>query len=97
MFFEALKGLINNAALLMALILLYELALLRPGSKWRITKVTQGLAIGLMGIALISTPLHFAPGVVFDARTILLSLSGFFCRCTSSRCRGSCRRSSPRQ
>ena len=78
MFFEALKGLINNAALLMALILLYELALLRPGSKWRITKVTQGLAIGLMGIALISTPLHFAPGVVFDARTILLSLSGFF-------------------
>ena len=37
-----------------------------------------GIALGLVGIALMLNPMKFAPGLIFDTRTVLISLAGLF-------------------
>jgi PAS domain S-box-containing protein len=71
-------GLIDNAALLLALWAIYGLVLLKSNlnSIWQ--KVISGLAIGGLGIAVMVSTIPFSPGVVFDTRSILLSISGLF-------------------
>jgi PAS domain S-box-containing protein len=41
-------------------------------------KLISGLVIGSIGIVLMLTPWRFIPGIVFDTRSILLSVSGLF-------------------
>ncbi len=71
-------GLINNAALLLALWAIYGLVSLKSNlnSVWE--KIISGIAIGGLGIAVMVSTIPFSPGVVFDTRSILLSISGLF-------------------
>jgi len=71
-------GLVNNAALLLALWAIYGLVSLRSSLKSIWEKILSGLAIGSLGIAVMFTTMPFSPGVVFDTRSILLSISGLF-------------------
>lgn len=41
-------------------------------------KIGTGIVLGGLGIVLILTPWHFVPGIFFDTRSILLSISGLF-------------------
>ncbi|MBS1197978.1 MAG: multi-sensor hybrid histidine kinase [Proteobacteria bacterium] len=71
--------LINNAALLMALVFIYDLALQRWSLQTSsIKKVVLGIASGLIGMAIMLTPWQFSPGIVFDTRSVLLGISGLF-------------------
>ena len=73
-------GLVNNAALLLALGLLYDYFLrhLPRKSPPALQKIATGILLGLVGTAIMMTPLPFGNGVVFDTRSVLLCISGFF-------------------
>ncbi len=70
--------LVNNVALLLAMGVLYDaFSIRRTGlSFW--AKCVAGLLIGLIGITIMSMPLSLVSGVIIDARSILLSVSGLF-------------------
>jgi len=61
-------GLVNNAALLLALWAIYGLVSLRSSLKSIWEKILSGVAIGGLGIAVMFTTMPFSPGVVFDTR-----------------------------
>jgi hypothetical protein len=80
-----LIGLINNAALLVALGVLYDLAGYQwPGGLPWVNprdfqrQVFSGLFIGVIGLMVMLTPWQMSPGILIDTRTVLLSLSGLF-------------------
>jgi signal transduction histidine kinase/ActR/RegA family two-component response regulator len=73
-----LTGLVNNAALLLALGLLYDTIALRQHSGKTSVQVRTGIVLGAIGIAVMMTPWEFAPGIIFDTRSILLSVGGLF-------------------
>lgn len=72
-------GLVNNAALLLALCLLYDMLGLRfQGKKTIIQQFLTGIILGVIGLAIMFNPWDFGQGVVFDTRSVLLVISGFF-------------------
>ena len=74
-----IAGLIGNAALLLSLGLLYDIAFrggLRPAPVLR--QIAYGILIGAMAVVLMLTPVKWHTGVIFDTRTILLGLTGLF-------------------
>ena len=72
-------GLVNNAALLLALGLLYDIFPIRPiGLKVAFHQLLSGAVIGVIGIAIMSSPWNFGHGIVFDTRSVLLCIVGFF-------------------
>jgi PAS domain S-box-containing protein len=72
-------GLVNNAALLLALGLLYDvLHLGHREEKSVFQQISTGLILGFIGIAIMLNPWDFGQGVVFDTRSVLLCISGFF-------------------
>ncbi len=75
---DAFMGLVNNAGLLLALTVLYDVLPLQKNRSQRAREILTGIFIGLIGMALMLTPRRYSDGVVFDTRSILLSLSGFF-------------------
>jgi len=66
-------ALINNAALLLALSAVYEITYLIPTKYKRIRPVVSGMLIAGFCIAIMKVPLVLAPGIMYDARTILIS------------------------
>ena len=78
--FSILIEMLNNAALLIMLGLLYDI----PGIRAKDPEVSFsrqvfiGFLTGLVGIAVMLNPMHFGQGVVFDTRSVLLSISGLF-------------------
>lgn len=70
-----LVGLIQNAALLLALIIVCEISYLIP-VKWEKTvPVINGLLIGFIGLVIMMIPYQLEEGIFFDTRTILVSVS----------------------
>jgi PAS domain S-box-containing protein len=72
-------SLVQNVALLLAMALLFDQAPLR----WRNYtvgwwQVPFGLILGGIGILLMLTPWVFTPGIIFDTRSVLLSITGLF-------------------
>ncbi|MHB0981198.1 MAG: LytS/YhcK type 5TM receptor domain-containing protein [Thermoleophilia bacterium] len=74
----ALLGLLENAILLLALVVLYDAFPARSELGRRGFEVVSGGLIGLFAIVLMLNPLRFSPGVIFDTRSVLLSASGLF-------------------
>ena len=72
-----LTGLINNAALLLVLGILYDTISPRQHDKPP-AQMLSGVGLGVVGIAIMLTPWDFTPGVVFDTRSVLLRLGGLF-------------------
>ena len=69
----------QNAAILLAFSVMYEHFWLKKASndnKWY--SILTGLVIGFIGVILMLTPWTLAPGINFDTRSVLLSVSGLF-------------------
>jgi PAS domain S-box-containing protein len=75
---EMLISLINNAALLLAIGVLYEVLFCKMNMKTCLKCVAAGIIIGLIGIALMLNPWELSPGLFFDTRTILLSIVALY-------------------
>ncbi|MBN1142172.1 MAG: PAS domain S-box protein, partial [Deltaproteobacteria bacterium] len=78
LFSEVLFDLINNAALLLALVVLYDSIQVKPPTTRPIAGLIPGMIIGLICLLVMVRPVELVPGIVFDTRTILLGLTGFF-------------------
>ena len=77
--FSSIIGLVNNAALLLALSIVYDMLGDRPKAiENSVQQLLTGIALGTIGIAIMMNPWEFMPGVVFDTRSVLLSVSGLF-------------------
>ena len=71
--------LINNAALLLITAIIFDISKIR----WRsnlmgIQRLLVGSVLGFICIMLMVRTWTFAPGIIFDTRSILLSISGLF-------------------
>jgi signal transduction histidine kinase len=74
-----LFALIQNTALLIAFTVLFGLVLKTPYlAKIGPGRMVSGVLLMLIGIGLMSAPFRLDSGVVFDTRTVLLSVSGLF-------------------
>lgn len=69
-------GLFNNAALLLVFGIIYG-ALQRQSDSWQ-WRIVRGVMLGVIAIAVMSNPWQLAPGMIFDTRTIVLSVGGMF-------------------
>ncbi|WP_372933173.1 LytS/YhcK type 5TM receptor domain-containing protein, partial [Mariniphaga sediminis] len=72
-------GLIQNIAVLMAFAMLYENFWLKNEKPRSLpAKLFTGMILGGIGIVLMFTPWTLMPGLVFDTRSVMLSVSGVF-------------------
>ena len=72
-------GLIRNIALLMTFSILYDhfwTSRIKP--KNVVFKLIAGVFLGCVAIILILTPWNYADGIIFDTRSVMLSISGLF-------------------
>lgn len=70
----------QNVALLLATLLIFDL-LIRPDTFIRamlMRRLLVGLFLGAVGVLLITTPWIFTEGIIFDTRSVLLSISGLY-------------------
>ena len=74
-----LTSLLFNAAMLLAVVLVLDLATtqLRLESMWRRQWLT-GVILGGIGIGVMMAPLTLLPGLIFDVRSVLLAIAGLF-------------------
>jgi diguanylate cyclase (GGDEF)-like protein len=74
-------ALIHNAALLLAMIFIYDLSTrywrAERGKFWG-WQLPAGVALGAITVVIMLTPWIYQPGIIFDTRTILLSITGLF-------------------
>ena len=75
---EFFTGLVYNASLLLAMVLVFELLTTRRKNSSYIWQVMVGIIIGGVGLAVMSTKWELIPGLFFDTRTVLLGISGLF-------------------
>lgn len=75
----SLLALTHNAALLLAMIFIYDIATSRGQAQFNPLKaIVTGSALGVIGIIIMLTPWEYAPGIIFDSRSVLLGISGLF-------------------
>lgn len=71
--------LLHNAALLVALVLTFDMLAGHARKHHRgLWQVAVGALVGLLGISIMSAPLSLDRGIIFDSRSVLLSLTGLF-------------------
>jgi len=76
---QILSGLFNNSALLLAMCLLYDtLSLNRKTRGLHSCRAFSGIILGAIGVAVMVNPWQWQQGIIFDTRSILLSISGLF-------------------
>lgn len=75
---ELLTALINNAALLLALSIVCEISFQLPKRFKKYESVIIGLLISAICVVIMSTRFVMAPGLIFDTRTILISVAALF-------------------
>ncbi|HSH69171.1 MAG TPA: PAS domain S-box protein [Deferrisomatales bacterium] len=74
-----LIGLVNNAALLLALCLVYDVLGAKGGSPRKLPmRVATGALLGIIAVAVMLNPVPWAAGIIFDTRTVLLAVAGLF-------------------
>jgi signal transduction histidine kinase/ActR/RegA family two-component response regulator len=72
-------GLLQNTAILLAFSLVYDYLWIKSeGTRNILNKILTGIVIGVIGIILMLTPWILIPGIVFDTRSVMLSVSGLF-------------------
>ena len=69
--------LLQNVALLVTLSVCLQILGRRLEQPRPLYKLLSGVLFGLVGVAAMMTPLTFAPGLIYDGRSIILSLAGF--------------------
>ncbi len=71
-------ALIQNVALLVALSFVHGLLMRRMGRHGNGYALVSGLLFGSVALVGMLTPMQFAPGLIFDGRSIILSVAGLF-------------------
>jgi PAS domain S-box-containing protein len=72
-------GLFQNTAILLAFSLVYDFWWNKNDEpRLLLNKILTGFIIGVIGIILMLTPWILIPGLVFDTRSVVLSVSGLF-------------------
>jgi PAS domain S-box-containing protein len=71
-------SLIDNVALLLAVSLLHGLVISKAGQKRFLAQLLSGLVFGLATLAAMSRAFKLSTGIVFDGRSIVISLAGMF-------------------
>jgi len=71
--------LVHNIALLVALTVGYEQIHIRLKRENPFFFLLTGLLFGCVGLVGMMTPMVFAPGVIYDGRSIVLTAAGFIC------------------
>ena len=75
----ALPALVFNAALLLAVVQVLDIALTeRQLESLQQRQLFTGLILGAIGIGIMLAPMILLPGIVFDVRSVLLAISGLF-------------------
>lgn len=72
-------ALVSNVSLLVAMVFIYDLTntgLIKLET--RLHQIIMGLGLSIVAIAVMATPWVFEPGIIFDTRSILISISGLF-------------------
>lgn len=70
--------LIQNASLMVALTTLYSLLARLNGYTDPWGKILLGFLFGAVAVVGMQLPFHYAPGVIYDGRSIILSMAGLF-------------------
>lgn len=71
--------LVQNAALLLALVFLYDAIPKKHQRQYFLLwRLGIGLLIGGIGVTIMSTPWMYEPGIIFDTRSVLLCVTGLF-------------------
>ncbi|NTW24763.1 MAG: response regulator [Lentimicrobium sp.] len=74
-----LLGLLQNTAILLAFSMLYDSLYIKREDHWSVfNKVLIGVVIGAIGVVLMLTPWTLIPGITFDTRSVMISISGLF-------------------
>ncbi|PKL13866.1 MAG: diguanylate cyclase [Spirochaetae bacterium HGW-Spirochaetae-8] len=69
---------IYNIALLLSLSIIYAISPIKGlGISFK-SKVLMGVVIGIAGLLVMANPFLLVPGIVFDSRSILISVTGMF-------------------
>ncbi|PKM37655.1 MAG: hypothetical protein CVV06_04730 [Gammaproteobacteria bacterium HGW-Gammaproteobacteria-10] len=72
-------AILQNAALLLTIALAFDMTAGRFLFKPKLTgQIVIGLGIALIGMVIMLTPWYYQPGIIFDTRSVLLSISGLF-------------------
>jgi diguanylate cyclase len=71
-------SLVNNAALLLVLAVVFEIAYAIPQKYKKLTAVISGVIITLVCIVIMNVPFMLQPGIFYDARSILISATALF-------------------
>ncbi|MBN2809883.1 MAG: PAS domain S-box protein [Deltaproteobacteria bacterium] len=69
---------IHNVALLVALSTLYSLIARHWRNSLLWPRLVTGLLFGIVAGVGMNLPLHYAPGIIYDGRSIILTLAGLF-------------------
>ena len=70
--------LIKLTALLLAFTLLLTFIYRALGKDSIKARLSQGILYGLIAVIGMSMPINFSPGIIFDPRSVVLSMAGFF-------------------
>ena len=76
--FESLNSLLQNAILLFGLGFLFAAASFETKLNKIVVKVIMGLTIGGITLLIMRSPWELEAGLIFDTRTVLLSVTGMF-------------------
>ncbi|MCF7824643.1 MAG: PAS domain S-box protein [Candidatus Marinimicrobia bacterium] len=71
-------GLINNAVLLFAMGLVYDVMIFKYWVENNLYRSLSGIVIGLIGVLVMLTPWEYKPGLIFDTRSVVLSIGALF-------------------
>ncbi len=75
----ALLAIGQNVILLLAVAVIYDLASSdRPVSEKPARQLLTGLVLGTVAVVIMMTSLQLGPGLIFDARSVVLGISGLF-------------------
>lgn len=77
--YSIITGLLNNVALLLVMGFIFDILNRRKSPANQILyDIGSGIIIGCISVVLMTNPIHWANGVIFDTRTILIGLTGLF-------------------
>lgn len=77
-FFALVRGFTVNILLLFGTVLVYQVARFTSNQKGLWKNAIIGLLVGLIGVLIMTFPFQFETGLIFDARSVLYLISGYF-------------------
>lgn len=73
-----IADLVENIALLVALATIYQVIASRTPNHGLAQPIIVGMLFGIVGVIGMVTPIHYANGLIFDGRSVILSVAGLF-------------------